>query len=53
MTYREIFGLGLEEGQQKGRQAETAALTLRQLQRFCGMLSSALQAYRPAFSPSP
>lgn len=35
VAYREIFGLGREEG----RQAEAAALTLRQLQRRCGILS--------------
>jgi flagellar biosynthesis/type III secretory pathway protein FliH len=42
VAYREIFGLGLQEGQKKdrqeGRQAEAAALTLRQLQRCCGSL---------------
>jgi predicted transposase YdaD len=36
VAYREIFGLG--------RQAEAAALTLRQLQRRCGTLSSAQQS---------
>jgi predicted transposase YdaD len=43
VAYKEIFGLGLEEGQQRGRQegrqAEAAALTLRQLRRRCGPLS--------------
>ena len=60
VAYREIFGLGLDEGrllgllqgqqegqrkgQREGRQAEAAALTLRQLQRRCGSLSSAQQS---------
>ena len=44
VAYREIFGLGLQEGQQKGRQAEAAALTLRLLQRRCGALKPNQQA---------
>ena len=40
VAYREIFGLGRQEG----RQAEAAALTLRQLRRRCGTLSSAQQS---------
>ena len=40
VAYREIFGLGRQEG----RQAEAAALTLRQLRRRCGILSSAQQS---------
>jgi len=40
VAYREIFGLGRQEG----RQAQAAALTLRQLQRRCGTLSSAQQS---------
>jgi hypothetical protein len=40
VAYREIFGLGRQEG----RQAEAAALSLRQLQRRCGTLSSAQQS---------
>ena len=38
--YKEIFGLG----QDQGRQAEAAALTVRLLQRRCGTLSSQQQA---------
>jgi predicted transposase YdaD len=38
--YKEIFGLG----QDRGRQAEAAALTVRLLQRRCGTLSSQQQA---------
>jgi predicted transposase YdaD len=40
VAYREIFGLGRQEG----RQAEAAALTLRQLQRRCGSLNPSQQA---------
>jgi predicted transposase YdaD len=43
VAYKEIYGHGLEEGEQRGRQegrqAEAASLTLRQLQRRCGPLS--------------
>ncbi len=48
VAYREIFGLGHlqgeQKGEQKGRQAEASALTLRLLQRLCGILSSAQKA---------
>jgi predicted transposase YdaD len=40
VAYREIFGLGRQEG----RQAEAAALTLRLLQRRCGSLNPSQQA---------
>ena len=40
VAYREIFGLGRQEG----RQAEAAALTLRLLQRRCGSLNLNQQA---------
>jgi len=59
--YKEIFGLGQQdgleegrqegrregrrEGQQEGRQAEAAALTLRLLQRRCGPLSPQQQQH--------
>jgi predicted transposase YdaD len=43
VAYKEIFGRGLEAGQQQGRlegrQAEAAAMSLRLLQRRCGPLS--------------
>jgi predicted transposase YdaD len=43
VAYKEIFGRGLEEGQQKGReegrQVEAAAMTSRLLQRRCGSLT--------------
>ena len=60
VAYREIFGLGLEEGEQKGRlqgrqeglkegqergrQIEASALSLRQLQLRCGALTASQQA---------
>jgi len=48
VAYREIFGLGRQEGRQdgrqEGRQAEAAALTLRLLQRRCGSLNPNQQA---------
>ena len=40
VAYREIFGLGRQEG----REAEAVALTLRQLQRRCGSLNPNQQA---------
>ena len=44
VAYKEIFGRGLEEGQQQGRQAEAAAMSLRLLQRRCGPLSPEQQS---------
>jgi hypothetical protein len=44
VAYREIFGLGQQEGEQKGRQTEAAAITVRQLQRRCGTLTASQQA---------
>ena len=38
VAYREIFGLVLQEGQQKGSQAEAVALTLRLLEHRCDAL---------------
>ena len=49
VAYREIFGLGRHEGEQKGRQAEAAAISLRLLGHRCGTLSPSQQ---PAFRPS-
>jgi len=51
VAYREIFGLGHQEGRQEGRQSEAAALTLRQLRRRCGTLSSRLN--NPASTACP
>ncbi|MFN6337257.1 MAG: DUF4351 domain-containing protein, partial [Cyanobacteriota bacterium] len=39
VAYKEIFGRGLEEGQQQGRKAEAAAMSLRQLKLRCGPLT--------------
>ena len=44
VAYREIFGLGHQDGQQKGRQVEAAVLALRLLQRRCGVLTPSQQA---------
>jgi predicted transposase YdaD len=44
VAYREIFGLGRQEGRQEGRQAEAAELILRLLQRRCGSLNPNQQA---------
>jgi len=44
VAYKEIFGRGLEEGQQQGRQAEAAAMSLLLLQRRCGPLSTEQQS---------
>lgn len=48
VAYKEIFGLGRQEGRdegrQEGRQTEAVALTLRLLQRRCGPLSAGDQA---------
>jgi predicted transposase YdaD len=44
VAYREIFELGRQEGELKGRQAEASAITLRQLQPRCGTLSPPQQA---------
>ncbi|MFN9630411.1 MAG: DUF4351 domain-containing protein, partial [Cyanobacteriota bacterium] len=48
VAYKEIFGRGLTEGQElgrqtglkEGRQSEALAMTLRQLQRRCGPLTT-------------
>jgi hypothetical protein len=44
VAYKEIFGRGLAEGQElgweAGRQSEAIAMTLRQLQRRCGPLTT-------------
>jgi predicted transposase YdaD len=52
VAYREIFGLGLQEGRQEGRQAEAAALTLRLLQHRCGALTPSQQVRIQALSIS-
>jgi len=55
VAYREIFGLGLQEGRQEGRQVKATAPTLRLLQllqRRCGTISTAQQARIQALSLS-
>ncbi len=44
VAYKEIFGLGQQEGRQEGRQEEAAAMTQRQLQRRFGSLATEQQA---------
>jgi len=44
VAYREIFGLGEQEGEQKGRQTEAAAITVRLLEHRCGTLSPSQQS---------
>jgi predicted transposase YdaD len=39
VAYREIFGLGRQEGEQKGRQAEAVGISLRLLEHRCGSLT--------------
>ena len=44
VAYREIYGLGRQEGRQQGRQAGELDLALRQLKRRCGALSAQQEA---------
>jgi hypothetical protein len=44
VAYREIFGLGQQKGEQKGRQAEAAAISLRLLGHRCGALPPSQQS---------
>ena len=44
VAYREIYGLGRQEGRQQGRQACELDLALRQLKRRCGALSAQQEA---------
>ncbi len=44
VAYREIYGLGRQEGRQEGRQAWELDLALRLLQRRCGALSAQQEA---------
>jgi len=44
VAYREIFGLGRQEGEQKGRQAEAAAISLRLLAHRFGALPPSQQS---------
>jgi predicted transposase YdaD len=44
VAYREIFGLGQQEGEQKGRQFEASAISLRLLGHRCGALTPSQQS---------
>jgi predicted transposase YdaD len=44
VAYREIFGLGQQKGEQKGRQAEAAAISLRLLAHRFGALTPSQQS---------
>jgi predicted transposase YdaD len=52
VAYREIFGLGQQKGEQRGRQAEASAITVRQLEHRCGALTASQQARIQALSLS-
>jgi len=43
VPYREIFGLGQQEGEQKGRQTEATAISLRLLGHRCGAVTPSQQ----------
>ena len=55
VAYKEIFGRGLEEGQQQGRQAEAASMTLRQLQPMASnmLTEEKLVAIQAALNAAP
>ncbi len=44
VAYREIFGLGRQEGRQEGRQTEAVGISLRFLEHRCGSLTPNQQA---------
>jgi hypothetical protein len=44
VAYRELFGLGRQEGRHEGRQSEASALTLRLLEHRFGALTASQQA---------
>jgi hypothetical protein len=44
VAYREIFGLGLQEGLQEGRQTEAVGISIRLLEHRCGALTPIQQA---------
>jgi len=50
VAYREIFGLGRQEGEQKGRQSEAVGISLRLLEHRFGVLSPSQQASIQALS---
>jgi predicted transposase YdaD len=52
VAYREIFGLGRQEGRQEGRQTEAVGISLRLLEHRCGSLTPNQQARIQALSLS-
>jgi predicted transposase YdaD len=50
VAYREIFGLGRQEGRQEGRQAEAVGISLRLLEHRFGVLPPSQQASIQALS---
>jgi len=52
VAYREIFGLGRQEGRQEGRQTEAVGISLRLLEHRCGSLTPIQQARIQALSLS-
>ena len=52
VAYREIFGLGHQEGRQEGRQTEAVGISLRLLEHRCGSLTPSQQARIQALSLS-
>jgi predicted transposase YdaD len=52
VAYREIFGLGRQEGRQEGRQAEAFGISLRLLEHRCGSLTPSQQSRIQALSLS-
>jgi len=52
VAYREIFGLGRQEGRQEGRQTEAVGISLRLLEHRCGSLTPNQQARIHALSLS-
>jgi hypothetical protein len=50
VAYREIFGLGQQKGEQKGRQAEAVGISLRLLKHRFGVLTPSQQARIQALS---
>jgi len=52
VAYREIFGLGRQEGRQEGRQTEAVGISLRLLEHRCGSLTPSQQTSIQALSLS-
>jgi len=52
VAYREIFGLGHQQGEKKSRQTEAVGISLRLLEHRCGSLTPNQQARIQALSLS-